>query len=145
MIRFKFLPLGDVNGSGQKRSLKTMAEEEKEELERDELAESLADLFTNVSTMVKGELEGTNNQLLLLEKMNRRVAEEYNGFGDVASGLRVFVEQLSEKSRSYGNYVQQIDEIDRQVTEFEAVVSMLDNHVSLLEKKVQSTYHNLHT
>ncbi|XP_072962058.1 biogenesis of lysosome-related organelles complex 1 subunit 2 [Typha angustifolia] len=123
-----------------------MAEEEKKrESERDELAESLADLFTNVSTMVKGELEGTNNQLLLLEKMNRRVAEEYNGFGDVASGLRVFVEQLSEKSRSFGNYVQQIDEIDRQVTEFEAVVSMLDNHVSLLEKKVQSTYHNLHT
>lgn len=72
--------------------------------------------------------------------MNRRVAEEYNNYGDVASGLRVFVEQLNEKNQSFGEYVSQIDAIDQQVTEFEAVVSMLDKHVSLLEKKVKSAY-----
>uniref|UniRef100_A0A0D9YNK5 Biogenesis of lysosome-related organelles complex 1 subunit 2 n=1 Tax=Oryza glumipatula TaxID=40148 RepID=A0A0D9YNK5_9ORYZ len=104
--------------------------------ERDELADSLAELFTNVSLMVRGELQGTNSQLSLLEKMNRRVAEEYNNYGDVASGLRVFVEQLNEKNQSFGEYVSQIDAIDQQVTEFEAVVSMLDKHVSLLEKKI---------
>uniref|UniRef100_A0A0D3F1U9 Biogenesis of lysosome-related organelles complex 1 subunit 2 n=1 Tax=Oryza barthii TaxID=65489 RepID=A0A0D3F1U9_9ORYZ len=108
--------------------------------ERDELADSLAELFTNVSLMVRGELQGTNSQLSLLEKMNRRVAEEYNNYGDVASGLRVFVEQLNEKNQSFGEYVSQIDAIDQQVTEFEAVVSMLDKHVSLLEKKVKSAY-----
>lgn len=85
-------------------------------------------------------LQGTNSQLSLLEKMNRRVAEEYNNYGDVASGLRVFVEQLNEKNQSFGEYVSQIDAIDQQVTEFEAVVSMLDKHVSLLEKKVKSAY-----
>ncbi|KAF0935519.1 hypothetical protein E2562_034308 [Oryza meyeriana var. granulata] len=108
--------------------------------ERDELADSLAELFTNVSLMVRGELQGTNNQLSLLEKMNQRVAEEYNNYGDVASGLRVFVEQLNEKNQSFDEYVSQIDAIDQQVTEFEAVVSMLDKHVSLLEKKVKSAY-----
>lgn len=108
---------------------------------RDELAESLAELFTNVSLMVRGELQGTNNQLALLEKMNHRVAEEYNNNGDVASGLRVFVEQLNEKNQRFGEYTSQIDAIDKQVTEFEAVVSMLDKHVSLLEKKVKSAYH----
>ncbi|KAJ8491158.1 hypothetical protein OPV22_012879 [Ensete ventricosum] len=51
--------------------------------------------------MIKGELEGTNNQLLLLEKMNQRVAKEYNGYGDVASGLRVFVEKLCEKNHGF--------------------------------------------
>ncbi|XP_019176379.1 PREDICTED: biogenesis of lysosome-related organelles complex 1 subunit 2 [Ipomoea nil] len=109
--------------------------------DRDHLAESLNDLFTNVSKMVKGELQETNNLLELLERMNIRVAEEYKGFGDVASGLRVFVEQLKSKSGSFDEYVQQIDSIEGQVTELEAVVSMLDKYVSLLESKVQSVYH----
>lgn len=84
--------------------------------------------------------QGTNNLLELLEKMNLRVAEEYKGFGDVASGLRVFMDQLKSKSGSFDEYVQQIDLIERQVTEFEAVISMLDKYVSLLESKVQSVY-----
>ncbi|KAF7130035.1 hypothetical protein RHSIM_Rhsim10G0068900 [Rhododendron simsii] len=117
-----------------------MAGKEDEKQERDELADSLNDLFTNLSTMIKGDLQGTNNLLELLEKMNLRVAEEYKGFGDVASGLRVFVEQLKAKSGSFDEYVQQIDAIEQQVTEFEAVISMLDKYVSLLESKVQPYY-----
>ncbi|KAM7277020.1 hypothetical protein ACFE04_018886 [Oxalis oulophora] len=106
----------------------------------DELAESFNELFTSVSTMVKSELQGTNNLLELLEKMNLRVAEEYNGFGDVASGLRVFVQQLKSKSGNFDDYVKQIDGIEEQVTEFEVVISMLDRYLSLLESKVLSVY-----
>lgn len=73
--------------------------------------------------------------------MNQRVTEEYSNYGDVASGLRVFVEQLNEKNQRFDEYTTQIDAIDQQVSEFEAVVSMLDKHVSLLEKKVKSAYH----
>ncbi|KAI8030254.1 Biogenesis of lysosome-related organelles complex 1 subunit 2 [Camellia lanceoleosa] len=65
-------------------------------------------------------MKGSSNVLELLEKMNLRVAEEYKGYGDVASGLRVFVEQLKSKSGSFDEYVQQIDAIEQQVTEFEA-------------------------
>ncbi|XP_052204826.1 biogenesis of lysosome-related organelles complex 1 subunit 2 [Diospyros lotus] len=111
-----------------------------EKREPDELAESLNYLFTNLSTMIKGELQGTNNLLELLEKMNVRVAEEYKGFGDVASGLRVFVEQLKSKSGSFDEYVKHIDAIEQQVTEFEAVISMLDEYVSSLESKVLHLY-----
>ncbi|KAE9590299.1 hypothetical protein Lal_00028057 [Lupinus albus] len=107
---------------------------------RDELAESLNDLFSSISAMVKSELQGTNNHLELLEKMNVRVAEEYKGFGDLASGLTVFMEQLKCKSGSFNEYVEQIDAIEKQVTEFEAVVSMLDKYTALLESRVQSAY-----
>ncbi|CAD6251566.1 unnamed protein product [Miscanthus lutarioriparius] len=69
--------------------------------------------------------------------MNDRVAREYSNYGDIAAGLRVFVEQLNEKNRGFDDYVSQIDAIDQQVTEFEAVVSMLDKRVALLEKKMQ--------
>ncbi|RZS26486.1 hypothetical protein BHM03_00059836 [Ensete ventricosum] len=88
--------------------------EEKGKTGRDELARSLEDLFINDSTMIKGELQGTNNQLLLLETMNQRVAEEYNGYEDVASGLGVFVEQLREKNHGFEEYVQQIEKIGQQ-------------------------------
>ncbi|KAL6139930.1 hypothetical protein ACLB2K_058231 [Fragaria x ananassa] len=115
-----------------------MAEKDKQA----ELAESLNDLFSSVSTMIKSELQGTTNHMELLEKMNLRVAEEYKGFGDVASGLSVFVEQLKSKSAGFDEYVKQIDAIDQQVTEFEAVVSVLDKHVTMLESKVQSVCHN---
>ncbi|KAF5206961.1 Biogenesis of lysosome-related organelles complex 1 subunit [Thalictrum thalictroides] len=114
--------------------------EKKEETERDELGESLNDLFTNVCAMIKGELQGTGNLLELLEKMNIKVAEEYNGFGDVAAGLRVFVEQLKAKNGNFDEYVQQIDAIIQQLTKFEVEISMLDKYVSLLESKVQSAY-----
>lgn len=73
--------------------------------------------------------------------MNLRVAEEYKEFGDVASGLRVFVEQLKSKSGNFDEYVRQIDAIEGQVTHFESVISMLDKYVSLLESKVQSAGH----
>ncbi|EXB77626.1 hypothetical protein L484_018142 [Morus notabilis] len=118
-----------------------MAEKTDQQPSRDELAESLNDLFTSVFAMVKSELQGTNNQLELLEKMNLRVGEEYKGYGDVASGLRVFVEQLKSKSGSFDEYAQKIETIDQQVTEFEAVISMLDRYVSALESKLQSACH----
>ncbi|TKY50125.1 Biogenesis of lysosome-related organelles complex 1 subunit 2 [Spatholobus suberectus] len=117
-----------------------MKKDEPQDRKPDELAESLDDLFSSISTMIKSELQGTNNHLELLEKMNVRVAEEYKGFGDLASGLRVFVEQLKCKSGSFNEYVEQIDNIEKQVTEFEAVVSMLDKYVALLESRVQSVY-----
>ncbi|XP_043706945.1 biogenesis of lysosome-related organelles complex 1 subunit 2 [Telopea speciosissima] len=119
-----------------------MAGSGKVELEGGVLAEALNDLFTSVSTMIKGDLQGTSNLLELLEKMNLRVAEEYKGYGDVASGLRVFVEQLKAKNGSFDEYVQQIDLIEKQVMEFEVVISMLDKYVSLLESKVQFAYQN---
>ncbi|XP_057459042.1 biogenesis of lysosome-related organelles complex 1 subunit 2 [Lotus japonicus] len=122
-----------------------MKNDEAQDQKHDELAESLNDLFTSISTMIKSELQGTNNHLELLEKMNLRVAEEYKGFGDLASGLRVFVEQLKCKSGSFNEYVEQIDAIEKQVTEFEAVVSMLDKYVALLESRVLSVYqHKTH-
>jgi biogenesis of lysosome-related organelles complex 1 subunit 2 len=89
--------------------------------------------------------QGINNLLSLIEKMNDRVAQEYSNYGDVAAGLRVFVEQLNEKNQGFDEYISQIDAIDQQVTEFEAVVSMLDKHVSLLEKKVKSACHTAST
>jgi biogenesis of lysosome-related organelles complex 1 subunit 2 len=100
------------------------------------------DFYRLIFVIISDEFvsQGTNNNLELLEKMNVRVAEEYKGFGDLASGLRVFVEQLKCKSGSFNEYVEQIDAIEKQVTEFEAVVSMLDRYVAMLESKVQSLY-----
>uniref|UniRef100_A0A0D3E0Y8 Biogenesis of lysosome-related organelles complex 1 subunit 2 n=2 Tax=Brassica oleracea var. oleracea TaxID=109376 RepID=A0A0D3E0Y8_BRAOL len=108
----------------------------------DDLAESLQNLFTSVSSMVKSELQGTNNQLDLLEKMNLRVAAEYDDLGDVAAGLRVFAEQMKSKSGGLDEFVGQMDAIEKQVSEFEAVISVLDRYVSVLESKVRAECRN---
>ncbi|XP_078439632.1 biogenesis of lysosome organelles complex 1 subunit-like protein isoform X1 [Wolffia australiana] len=105
---------------------------------QDQLADALANLFNNVAVMVRGDLQGMSSSLELLEKMNLRFTEEYQGFEDIASGLRHFVEQLSDKNKGFETYVQKIELIDRQVTEFEAAVSMLARYVSLLESRVKS-------
>ncbi|KAL0737918.1 hypothetical protein Bca4012_014128 [Brassica carinata] len=101
-----------------------------------DLAESLQSLFTNVSSMVKAELQGTNSEMDLLEKMNVRVAAEYDDLGDVAAGLRVYTEQMKSKSGGLDEFVGQMDEIEKQV--FEAVISVLDRYVSILESKVRA-------
>ncbi|XP_056865295.1 biogenesis of lysosome-related organelles complex 1 subunit 2 isoform X2 [Raphanus sativus] len=99
----------------------------------DDLAESLQSLFTNVSSM------GTSNQMDLLEKMNARVASEYDDLGDVAAGLRVFAEQMVSKSGGFDEFVEQMDAIEKQVSEFEAVISLLDRYVSVLESKIRAS------
>ncbi|CAH8354232.1 unnamed protein product [Eruca vesicaria subsp. sativa] len=104
----------------------------------DDLSESLLNLFTSVSSMAKSELQGTNNQLDLLEKMNLRVASEYDDLGDVAAGLRVFAEQMKSKSGGLDEFVGQMEAIEKQVSEFEAVISVLDRYVSVLESKVRA-------
>uniref|UniRef100_A0A1J3EZ33 Biogenesis of lysosome-related organelles complex 1 subunit 2 n=2 Tax=Noccaea caerulescens TaxID=107243 RepID=A0A1J3EZ33_NOCCA len=111
---------------------------------RDELAASLQNLFTSVSSMVKSELEGTSSQLDLLEKMNRRVASEYEDMGDVAAGLRVFAEQMKSKSGGLDEFVGQMDAIEKQVSEFEAVISVLDRYVSVLESKIRAESRHRH-
>ncbi|GAV60086.1 FHA domain-containing protein/BLOC1_2 domain-containing protein [Cephalotus follicularis] len=67
----------------------------------DDFVDSLNDLFNTITTKIKSQLQGKNNLMTLVEKMNVRVAEEYCGFGDVAAGLRVYVEQLKSKSGSF--------------------------------------------
>lgn len=80
--------------------------------------------------------------LELVERMNLRVAEEYSGFGELASQLRIYVEQLNKKNGQFEDYTEQIERIDEQVTQFEAAIAMLDNHVSLLEAKVYKNNNN---
>uniref|UniRef100_A0A0D6R776 Biogenesis of lysosome-related organelles complex 1 subunit 2 n=1 Tax=Araucaria cunninghamii TaxID=56994 RepID=A0A0D6R776_ARACU len=118
-------------------------DKEKQKQKGTALGGALFDLFRNVSSLVEGELQGTNNLLELIEKMNLRTADEYNNFGDIAAGLCVFVEQLKMKNESFHEYIQQIDEIDQQVTELEAVISMLDKYSYTLESKVHSIYGDL--
>ncbi|KAJ7570419.1 hypothetical protein O6H91_01G119400 [Diphasiastrum complanatum] len=106
----------------------------------DTLSEALSRLFLNVAKVAQGEFQETSNVLQLLEMMNNRTTIEYNNEGDFASGLRVFVEKLKQKNDAFSTYLKEIDEIDREVTELEAVVSTLDNYTNTLEAKLRATF-----
>ncbi|KAK2653359.1 hypothetical protein Ddye_013215 [Dipteronia dyeriana] len=98
---------------------------------------SFMDSLAKMGSM-KSKLKGTNNTIE--REFNLKVAEEYKGLGTLASGLRVFMEQLTSKNGSFDDYVQQINAILNQVTHFEDVISMFDQYVSLLESKMHSLY-----
>ena len=81
--------------------------------------------------------QAVNSEYELLERINLRVASEHDNQADFAEGLRVFVERLKQKNDGFTEYLQQIDEIDQEVTELEALVSTLDNYTSNLESKIR--------
>lgn len=72
--------------------------------------------------------------------MNLRTASEYDNFGDFAAGLRIFVERLKRKNDTFNQYLQEMDGIDHQVTELEALVSTLDNYTNTLHTQIKNAF-----
>ena len=81
--------------------------------------------------------QAVNSEYELLERMNLRVASEHENQAEFARGLGVFVENLKQKNDGFSEHVRQIDEIDQEVTELEALVSTLDNYTRNLESKIR--------
>eukprot|EP00897_Mesotaenium_endlicherianum_P007796 jgi/Mesen1/7044/ME000369S06381 len=106
--------------------------------ERDPVIAAARRLFSNVTTFVQSELQATGAEYELLEQMNQRAASEYKDFADFAAGMSVFVERLQSKSAALQQYVQYIARIDNEVTELEAVVSVLDSYTSTLESRLKA-------
>ncbi|KAL3697006.1 hypothetical protein R1sor_011082 [Riccia sorocarpa] len=106
----------------------------------DPLAKALQSLFVSFASVVQGELQSSNNEYDLLKNMNLRAATEYDNFGDFASGLSSFVERLKAKNEHFNQYLQDMEMIDKQVTELEALVSTLDNYTSTLQAQIKVAY-----
>eukprot|EP00249_Psilotum_nudum_P003263 c16655_g2_i1 orf=275-685(-) len=126
------------------RGTVSLAAGDGQQQQEDPLADALHALSLNITTFIQAELQSTTNVLELLEKMNLRIADDYNDFGDFASGLRVFVERLRLKNDGFHKYIKQIDEIDQEVTELEALVSALDKCTGSLEAKIRAAYNEHH-
>ena len=77
--------------------------------------------------------------------MNLRIADEYNEFGDFAAGLRVFVERLKLKNDNFQQYVERIDEMEKEIGDLEHIISKLNENTSVLEAKLRKAYIELHT
>ncbi|GAQ88509.1 hypothetical protein KFL_004340160, partial [Klebsormidium nitens] len=102
------------------------------------IAQASQRMFDSVAAFLRGELSLTGQECTLLAAMNERAAAEYDKFGDYAEGLCVFFERLSQKSEILREYLADVDEIDRQVTELEAVASALDGYTSSLESRLRT-------
>eukprot|EP00898_Chlorokybus_atmophyticus_P000799 jgi/Chlat1/171/Chrsp1S03243 len=103
----------------------------------DELARVGKALMETVAKVVHGELRAGFNELQLLEDMNNIAAKKYEDLGDFAAGLSVFFNKLRQKNDAFRPYLQQIDEIDQQVVDLEAVVSTLDLYTRRLEENLR--------
>ena len=77
--------------------------------------------------------------------MNLRIADEYNEFGDFAAGLRLFVERLNVKNDNFQQYVERIDEMDKEINDVEHIISKLNENIGILEAKLRKDYMEMHT
>ncbi|KAL2643877.1 hypothetical protein R1flu_011464 [Riccia fluitans] len=119
-----------------------MADPSKESVTQtdDPLAKALQSLFVSFASVVQGELQSSNNEYDLLKNMNLRATTEYDNFGDFASGLSSFVESVKAKNEHFNQYLQDMEVIDKQVTELEALVTTLDNYTSTLQAQIKVAY-----
>jgi biogenesis of lysosome-related organelles complex 1 subunit 2 len=117
------------------------AEEERgqaEDAPEEQIVQASRRMFESIADFLRGELSLTSHKYTLLAAMNDRAASEYDKFGDYAEGLCVFIERLGQKSEILKEYLANVDEIDRQVTDLEAVVSALDGYTNFLEGRLRS-------
>jgi len=95
-------------------------------------------MFANIAAYLKGELTATTNDYKLLATMNSVCTTKYAEMTDVAKGLTSFMKDLQQKYQDFKPYLDQIDEIDANVTELEKTVVLLDDYSKRLEWKFKN-------
>eukprot|EP00824_Muranothrix_gubernata_P014617 TRINITY_DN3029_c0_g1_i1.p1 TRINITY_DN3029_c0_g1~~TRINITY_DN3029_c0_g1_i1.p1 ORF type:complete len:140 (+),score=16.95 TRINITY_DN3029_c0_g1_i1:22-420(+) len=95
-------------------------------------------MFQALNKYLRGELNLTLEDYLLLERMNRVATQKYNEMADYAEGLGTFIAIMQAKYDSLRPYLDQIDEIDARVTQLEQVVNLLNDYTKRLEQRFKS-------
>lgn len=73
--------------------------------------------------------------LFILVPKNKVASEKYGHMADFTSGLAIFVESLREKEESLVPLATQIDGLEGQLDELEAIVQQLDEYSKRLENR----------
>eukprot|EP01112_Ceratiomyxa_fruticulosa_P020322 TRINITY_DN688_c0_g2_i1.p1 TRINITY_DN688_c0_g2~~TRINITY_DN688_c0_g2_i1.p1 ORF type:complete len:215 (+),score=67.18 TRINITY_DN688_c0_g2_i1:99-647(+) len=103
-----------------------------------DLEDASKTLFQNIAAYIKGELLATSEDYKLLENMNTLATEKYKEMTEAAVGLTTFMKALQEKYETFTPYLQQIDDIDKNVSDLEKTVTLLDDYTKRLEAKFKT-------
>ena len=95
------------------------------------------DMFQKTSDYVQGELLGTAEEYLLLEKLNKMTTAKYSDMSSLSRDLTVMMTELNEKYAHLKPYLEQIDQLEENVSALESAAYQLDKYSKKLEAKLR--------
>uniref|UniRef100_A0A672T6M4 Biogenesis of lysosome-related organelles complex 1 subunit 2-like n=1 Tax=Sinocyclocheilus grahami TaxID=75366 RepID=A0A672T6M4_SINGR len=110
------------------------AEEATEPAEPD-INELCRDMFDKMSVFLQGELTATCEDYKLLENMNKLTSLKYMEMKDISINISRNLQDLNQKYASLQPYLDQINQIEEQVTALEQAAYKLDTYSKKLEAK----------
>ncbi|KAI4905336.1 hypothetical protein NFI96_015507 [Prochilodus magdalenae] len=114
------------------------AEEATEPAEPD-INELCRDMFDKMAVFLQGELTATCEDYKLLENMNKLTSLKYMEMKDISINISRNLQDLNQKYASLQPYLDQINQIEEQVTALEQAAYKLDTYSKKLELKMIMT------
>ncbi|XP_062857378.1 biogenesis of lysosome-related organelles complex 1 subunit 2 [Trichomycterus rosablanca] len=110
------------------------AEEATEPAEPD-INELCKDMFEKMAVFLQGELTATCEDYKLLENMNKLTSLKYMEMKDISINISRNLQDLNQKYASLQPYLDQINQIEEQVTALEQAAYKMDTYSKKLEAK----------
>lgn len=99
------------------------------------LKECCRDAFGKMTQYLRGELAGSLEDYILLEKLNKLTVDKYAEMSDTAKTLITAMEELDKKYKGLEPYLEQIDKVEESVASLEQAAYRLDAYSKRLEAK----------
>lgn len=99
------------------------------------LKDCCKEAFDKLTEYLNGELAGSIQDYVLLEKLNKLTVTKYSEMSDTAKTLITVMEELDKKYKSLEPYLEQIDKVEESVASLEQAAYRLDAYSKRLEAK----------
>ncbi|KAG5275665.1 hypothetical protein AALO_G00123190 [Alosa alosa] len=126
-------PVSKKGSNNNDGSVET-AEEAVEPAEPD-IDELCKDMFDKMAVFLQGELTATCEDYKLLENMNKLTSLKYMEMKDISINISRNLQDLNQKYASLQPYLDQINQIEEQVTALEQAAYKMDTYSKKLEAK----------
>ncbi|XP_076873161.1 biogenesis of lysosome-related organelles complex 1 subunit 2 isoform X3 [Brachyhypopomus gauderio] len=107
--------------------------EEATEPAQPDINELCRDMFDKMAVFLQGELTATCEDYKLLENMNKLTSLKYMEMKDISINISRNLQDLNQKYASLQPYLDQISQIEEQVTALEQAAYKLDTYSKKLE------------
>ncbi|KAF2070081.1 hypothetical protein CYY_008607 [Polysphondylium violaceum] len=104
----------------------------------EDLQHMTGEMFTKVTNYLNGELSTTVADYNLLIQMNNVTAAKYQDMTNQTKGLSLFMSDLKSKYEEFQPYLDKISDLDKNVTDLEKTVLLLDEYTKRLETKIKN-------
>ncbi|EGG18344.1 biogenesis of lysosome-related organelles complex-1 [Cavenderia fasciculata] len=103
-----------------------------------DLQASTTEMFTKVSKYLSGELATTLADYNLLVQMNNVTSAKYHDMTEITKGLTLYMNDLKIQYEQFQPYIEKINDLDKNVTDLEKTVQVIDEYTKRLENKFKN-------